>query len=229
MRRAEDETIWVNELRRSLIILGSTATLILASCKVVVEVPAGGRVDSVDGSYTCEESNRCEFEITDTNFEADFIGMPDFGFTFSGWKKANRHFCGQRQSSCLVSTKPFAVFPEISAWIAASDDTFFLVPIFEASEEPSEKQPDLIITSISSDPEIPEVGEVFRLLVTVENQGDGPSGETTLDYLLSTDQMISDTDSQFSSDPVVPLEPGNMSEEETILILDAEPISMAPV
>ena len=71
-------------------------------------------------------------------------------------------------------------------------------------EEPA---PDLVVHGPSVSDSSPEAGGTFRLLVTVQNQGDVRSAATTVRYYRSTDATIMTTDTEVATDSVNPLGP----------------------
>ena len=101
----------------------------MAACRVVVEVPPGGIVEQQSSGAICRGDTWCYFDVKDTEFEDTFTAQPYEGYRFAGWKKADRHFCGGRREPCGLSTKGFPGTPLMG--FLDSDETFFLIPIFE--------------------------------------------------------------------------------------------------
>ena len=107
-------------------------TILVAACKVAVLVVEGGEVHST-GSGTCAEGAICMVEVSDTNFSDAFTAVPNQGWYFARWNKGRGFLCGNRPDpTCVVSTMGTAGNATIEA-VIASDETFYLMPVFEKS------------------------------------------------------------------------------------------------
>ena len=73
--------------------------------------------------------------------------------------------------------------------------------------------PDLIVESPSVSDSSPDAGAYFTLSATVRNQGGSRSDFTTLRYYLSTDETISTSDTEVTTDFVSRLDPSETSDE----------------
>ena len=73
--------------------------------------------------------------------------------------------------------------------------------------------PDLIVESPSVSDSSPDAGAYFTLSATVRNQGGSRSDFTTLRYYLSTDEAISTSDTEVTTDFVSSLDPSESSDE----------------
>ena len=76
-----------------------------------------------------------------------------------------------------------------------------------------EDQPDLVVRSVRVDNDTPDAGESFTLSATVQNQGDGRSGSTTLRYYRSSNSTISSGDTEVGKDSVRGLAASATSDE----------------
>ncbi len=102
---------------------------LLAACKLLVQVPAGGTV-FVDGVPACGPTEVCEIAVTDTQFESTFTAIPRQGYLFTGWKKSKGYFCGGSSGPCFLSTGKFGDYPGLME-VLASGAVFILEPMFE--------------------------------------------------------------------------------------------------
>ena len=108
---------------------------LVAGCKVAVIVVEGGEVKSI-GSGTCLEGEICIVQVIDTNFSDAFTAVPNPGWHFVKWNSGEGFFCGDSTDpTCTLSAVEFDGNEGIEALIA-SDQTFYLMPIFEPVLEP---------------------------------------------------------------------------------------------
>ena len=85
-----------------LILILLTAIL-LASCKIVIQVPAGGKVITQSGAYNpCTAGKTCVIDVSDLFFDEAFIAKPASGYEFKHWKKKDRSFCGGKKGKCKL-------------------------------------------------------------------------------------------------------------------------------
>lgn len=115
---------------------GAGATLLLAllaGCKVNIIVPEGGKVVSESGEYDCA-SGTCVIEVADTTFDQTFSAAPNAGFVFDGWRTDDNYLCGGSTGTCRLNTTGFGASPPLMA-ILASDDDFFLEPVFRPAQD----------------------------------------------------------------------------------------------
>lgn len=120
-------------LIKVLVILFVTA--VVAGCKVAVIVVEGGEVQSI-GSGTCLEGTICIVEVNDTNFSETFTAVPNLRWRFVKWNSGEGFFCGDSTNPrCVLSTVEFDGNEGIET-IIASDQSFYLMPIFEPIFEP---------------------------------------------------------------------------------------------
>jgi hypothetical protein len=106
--------------------------LSLVACRIEIIVPDGGQVSSNSGTYFCAENARCVIDVIDTHFMETFSASAIEGYTFAGWRKKDRGFCGGRRAPCKLSTKDFAGKESLLA-ILASNETFYLEPLIYPS------------------------------------------------------------------------------------------------
>jgi len=107
--------------------------LALAGCKVHIVVPAGGEVLSQSGEYRCQAGQTCRIEVLDLLFDETFEAVPNEGYAFERWLNRERGFCGGKSDPCRLVTSGFAG-NDILLSILASDDVFFLQPIFRLTD-----------------------------------------------------------------------------------------------
>ena len=122
----------MNQLLRILLLLSITA--LMAGCKLAVIVVEGGEVQST-GSGTCVASAICIVDVVDPNFSETFTAVPNPGWRFVKWNKGGRMFCADStELTCTLSLEGTAGNEAIEK-ILASDNTFYLMPIFARGPE----------------------------------------------------------------------------------------------
>ncbi|MEH6610200.1 MAG: hypothetical protein V7696_12600 [Halioglobus sp.] len=109
------------------------SVLVLAGCRVQIEVPEGGEVTTESGRYSCETGQTCIVDVVDLLFHENFIAQPENEKIFSGWKMKAFGFCGGSLSACELYTSIFSGNQALID-ILASDATFFLEPTFIDSD-----------------------------------------------------------------------------------------------
>jgi len=127
-----------------------------------------------------------------------------------------------RNSGTIKSSVPYGTyqieFSIITGWITPSNKD---VTIFAANLDPwissdnyINNTPDLVVINPSVSDSILSTGEKFVFSATVKNQGTGISSGTTIKYYKSTDQTITTSDTQVSTDVVESLSDGATSLKE---------------
>ena len=107
---------------------------LVAGCKVAVIVVEGGEVKSI-GSGTCLEGEICMVQVIDTNFSDAFTAVPNPGQHFIKWNSGEGFFCGDSTDpTCVLSTVGTDGNEGMEA-IIASDQTFYLMPIFDSQNQ----------------------------------------------------------------------------------------------
>ena len=86
-----------------------------------------------------------------------------------------------------------------------------------------ETAPDLVVLGPSVTDSSPETGGTFRLGVTVQNLGNGPSAATTVRYYRSTDTTITTSDTEVGTDAVSTLAASGGSFETISLTAPSDP------
>ena len=108
------------------------ASVLLSGCKIAAIVVEGGRL--YPPYSRCEAGNICIYEVTDTNFEQQFVAWPDRGWIFDRWQAGDSFLCGdRRQRSCTVSLS--SLEEETAEKIISSSETSFLMPIFRRARD----------------------------------------------------------------------------------------------
>lgn len=102
---------------------------VLASCKVTITVPKQGKVTSESGLFNCEGGSKCEFEVSDTNFDETFIAKAKGKYSFAGWRRDGFHLCSGSVSRCRLDTVQFAGNEAWEAFLK-EDGEFFMEPVF---------------------------------------------------------------------------------------------------
>ena len=104
--------------------------ILLASCKIVIQVPAGGQVITQSGGYKpCTAGKTCVIDVSDLFFDESFIAKPASGYEFKQWKKKDRAFCGGKKGPCPLQSAPLGTAPGLMA-LLESNEKFFLQPVF---------------------------------------------------------------------------------------------------
>jgi len=109
--------------------------LILAAsgCKIRVEVPEGGHVESTSGVFSCESGQTCDVDIVDSLFDETFRAIPEAGYYFRKWEAGERSVCGSTYEPCRVRPAAFAESPTLAETLAKllkSDVVYTLRPQF---------------------------------------------------------------------------------------------------
>jgi hypothetical protein len=144
--------------------------ILLSGCKVAIKVPEGGRVISVSGAYACSSGETCVVDVSDIYFNETFVAQPSPGFYFAGWKKNWRGLCGGNTAPCNLDTSGFKgqnAFLDL----LASDETFFLTPVFQTSPPTDEYNVDFwrnLSEEIDSG-KYASNGSLYRYLPSVAN------------------------------------------------------------
>ncbi|MEM7691835.1 MAG: choice-of-anchor X domain-containing protein [Pseudomonadota bacterium] len=124
-------------IRCFLIVLTVVVTT-LAGCRIVQEVPEGGRIVSSSGNNDCAEGS-CTIDLeSGPSWSETFTGEPDDGFVFVEWKKAQGYLCGGSSEPCAL---------QVPAEQDLLDVTVYLEPVFsqlnaERSSLPADPSPE---------------------------------------------------------------------------------------
>jgi hypothetical protein len=109
-------------------------SLVVSACKIQIDVPAGGHVESLSGAYSCAAGKRCDIDVVDLFFDEEFVATPEASYLFTGWVKKDRGFCGGKQESCHLYTSLFEGHDLLMAFLQDPNLVFFLTPGFESSK-----------------------------------------------------------------------------------------------
>ena len=105
----------------------------LTACKIVIEVPENGSIETLSGAIDCDSGETCSVEVVDVFFDETFIAKPIQGYAFDGWRKAKRHFCGGSNSPCRLFTAFFEGNDALLD-ILQSNAEFYLTPQFRQTD-----------------------------------------------------------------------------------------------
>jgi hypothetical protein len=105
--------------------------LALSACKIRVEVPTGGYVETESGSFICHSGQSCDVDVIDIYFDEVFVAVPDEGMFFNGWKKRNRGLFGGSHDPAAIDTFNLAGEESMMS-ILESDEVFYLSPTFSS-------------------------------------------------------------------------------------------------
>jgi hypothetical protein len=126
------------------------AFLLVAGCKIRIEVPPGGHVATESGNYECLSGQVCFIDVNDIDFDETFVAIPDQDYRFVEWKKRKRGLCGGNDQPCWLSTTGF-LGHDVLMSILDTDQMFYLTPVFVECDD-ADKGCDGI--EITGEPEI---------------------------------------------------------------------------
>lgn len=110
-------------------VLVAVALLVLAGCKLQINVGPGGMVVSTDGAYVCRAGQTCTIDVVDLFFDETFIAVPGPGYYFGQWKEGDQALCAGSSEPCHLSTDAFEDLPALET-LLMSDEVFSLEPLF---------------------------------------------------------------------------------------------------
>ena len=148
----------LTSLRRLFVIVLAFASL--SACKVIIELPAGGIVQSSSGNFDCrgkvsieqfsfepttrslhsgvsslqpahDDAFHCEFDVSDTSFDEVFTAIPDAGYKFSHWRKRDRGFFGDSTKNGVRLFTSFYEGNDVLLQLLASNEIFYMEPVFK--------------------------------------------------------------------------------------------------
>lgn len=105
-------------------------SLLLSACKIQIEVPVGGSVQTTSGAFSCATRELCELDVVDLFFDEAFVASPEPGYFFTGWVKKHRGLCGGGMSACRIVTAGFEGNDILIYFLESPDETFYLSPTF---------------------------------------------------------------------------------------------------
>jgi len=120
-------------MKCSLIILGCAVLALTSACKLEINTPASGVVETDSGNYNCQSGEKCVINIEDTNFDESFTARGNAGYFFLSWKDIEGGFCRWSVRPCRLSTKDFGGI-DVLLETLSSDRTFYLEPQFQLGE-----------------------------------------------------------------------------------------------
>lgn len=116
----------------SVLLLGLALSAVLTGCKIRIDVPENGKVVTESGAIECDSGKRCDIDVVDLFFDETFIAQPSSGYTFSGWQKRERGFCGGNTDACRLFTSGFEGNAALMSFLGGNE-VFYLTPTFSAS------------------------------------------------------------------------------------------------
>ena len=116
-------------MRRWKILALTLFVIALAGCKITIQVPEHGRVESESGAWVCQSGDACTIDVVDALFDETFVAVPEPGYQFTHWRKDRAYFCGGTGNPCRILTTLFAGNETLEALLAA-DLQFYLEPVF---------------------------------------------------------------------------------------------------
>jgi hypothetical protein len=109
-------------------VLAALGLILLAGCRVIVQVPEGGQVVS-DQGLVCSAGETCAIDVADTRYAENFEAVADTGYVFSQWHQSNGYLCGGSSVTCAVRTAFMGGYPSLIA-LLDSEIEVSLQPVF---------------------------------------------------------------------------------------------------
>lgn len=104
--------------------------LSITGCKLRIDSPEGGRIQSESGAFGCSSGQTCEIDIIDFFFDETFAAIPEEGHFFRKWEAGDQRLCGGRIAQlCRISTIGQENNLTVQQFLE-SDGVFLLKPIF---------------------------------------------------------------------------------------------------
>ncbi|MEM9257361.1 MAG: hypothetical protein AAGA91_18120 [Pseudomonadota bacterium] len=119
-------------------VLVVAAALAGSGCKLTLVTPAEGGLISQSGAYSCDASQSCTIDVTDSFFHETFVAWPQDGFVFSRWRQRDRGLCGGSALPCVLSTEGFDQNDTLLALLEDPSEEFFLEPAFSVPRQTDE-------------------------------------------------------------------------------------------
>ena len=106
----------------------------LSGCKIELSTTTGGSIQTLSGRFSCEPGSNCAaVDVSDLFFDETFVGEPESGFRFVGWRRRDRGLCGGRTDNCRLFTSGFAGNEILLSFLERDDEVFFLEAVFAES------------------------------------------------------------------------------------------------
>ncbi len=121
----------INVKQLSRIIFWCLIGLLCVGCKIRIEVPEGGHVETFSGVFVCGELQTCDIDVVDIFFRETYVAVPNEGMFFNGWEERDRGLFGGTAEPAAVDVEPFADNAALAA-LLESDEVFFLSPTFSS-------------------------------------------------------------------------------------------------
>lgn len=103
----------------------------IGGCKIRMVASEGGSIGTQSGHFSCAAGASCaEIDVSDTDFDQTFTGIPEAGFTFAGWLSRNRSLCGGNSGTCRIFTAGFTGNDLLLSFLDKDDEVFFLEAVF---------------------------------------------------------------------------------------------------
>ncbi len=107
------------------------AGLVLAGCKVPINVPPEGRVVTDSGTFSCEAGQTCVVEFTDMSYDETFRAEPKPNYVFSHWAYQDEGgvLCAGNSKPCRLVPGMLADDPAIQE-LVEGDNSYPMNPVF---------------------------------------------------------------------------------------------------
>jgi hypothetical protein len=107
--------------------------VLLAACKVEIEVPTSGNVTTSSNNINCSAGQTCSENVADIFFNETFVAQPATDFVFTGWKRKARSFCGGSLAPCNIDSSHAADNAPLTALLNNPNEIFYLEPSFQST------------------------------------------------------------------------------------------------
>lgn len=107
--------------------------LLLAGCRIEIDVPTSGSVTTTSGAISCSAGEQCTVDVSDIFFDETFVAEADEGFVFTGWESKDKGLCGGSNDDCHLETSAFADNDTLMAFLEDPTDTYYLQPQFQST------------------------------------------------------------------------------------------------
>lgn len=118
-------------MRPIALFIALLSVIFIGGCKIRMVASEGGSVGTQSGDFSCAAGASCaDIDVSDTDFDQTFTGIPAPGFTFAGWLGRDRGLCGGNSGSCRIFTSGFTGNDLLLSFLDKDDEVFFLEAVF---------------------------------------------------------------------------------------------------